>query len=42
MLSVHPAEMAVTPLCASAGTLVWPEEPSPQATTLPSVFKART
>jgi len=44
----RPAVIALTPLEASGGTLHWPKsrlkppfEPQPQATTLPSLFRAR-
>src|SRR6266496_53623 len=33
--------MAITPPCASRGTVVWPKKLSPQATTVPSLLKAR-
>jgi hypothetical protein len=40
-----PAAIAFTPLVAAAGTLHWPKStvnaPHPQATTLPSLFRAR-
>src|SRR5438477_12390826 len=35
----HPAAIAVTPLCAAAGTFIWLKDP--HDSTEPSLFKAR-